>query len=971
MKQETKIMDRQRIQTAHCEDAALGQGREDANQTECGIPAQSLLQAFIRQAEGSPDSIALIGGDGRCLTYGETAGKAALVARALQKGGLRPGDAVTVSLQRGFGMICAVLGVLWAGGVYVPVSPGQPVLRRKSIYKQAGIRFCLTEEGCSALDVGDCINILPDELPEPTGELPEPYPVDPEQLAYIIFTSGSTGTPKGVAISHEAAWNTIADLLERFDFTRRDCALAVSALDFDLSVFDIFGLLSVGGRLVLLSDHIQKEADQWLLLMRKHGVTVWNSVPAYCKMLLESMEREERLSDLRLVLLSGDWIAPELYGQLRHHCENLRFIALGGATEASIWSNFFEVQAIGPEWTAVPYGKPLANQKFRVVREGKDAADYEVGELWIGGRGLAKGYVGAPELTDAAFVMDAGERWYRTGDLGYYLPDGNLIFCGRMDNQVKINGFRIELGEIESKLAGLPGIAKAAALVKDPGAGDHLVIALEAEPPEKREPVIRWLNAEIPLKEDRALEEAVPGFMLKVLFENGHYAPFMADNQLPDGSKAVIRLWEKDLMDRGLLRQDHPENGGDRLTDSARALLLESRENCGFCRELQNYVGLYREILAGDVSPLVLLDDPMLAPSALLGASPVIQETVRQFAHGVLRQMATAPCEKTEPFTVVLWSGRQGEIFKPLLDAWRDRAAGIRLIYMESSDLMLDAARRAYAGYSFDIAYVKSRFPALPAVFAGCADAVVAVNSLHTFHSVPSGLSIIQLLLKKQGVLYAAESRELTGAGAVTAAVIEEGFALYDAQRRSRQSPMLPPEQWVRQLEEAGFAQIEATDHAETNLFTFAAQSGEKSIPPEAALNEYCGRELLAYMVPEKMVYTVQWPLTGNGKLDRKGMAGWFDSEETAAGAPPETESEKQLAALWSALLNREQVYREQNFFELGGDSLLGTRLLTAVRQNMGLHISMRELFDQPCLKDMAQLMDEKQPESEMEEGEL
>jgi len=252
---------------------------------------------------------------------------------------------------------------------------------------------------------------------------------DVNSLAYIIFTSGSTGTPKGVAISHKAAWNTIYDINKRFEVNENDCAITVSALDFDLSVYDIFGLTSVCGKLLIIDDSISKEAAQWSELTAKYNVTIWNSVPALFEMYLVSKEKNISEKGIRLALISGDWIPMTLPELARSIYPDIRFISLGGATECSIWSNYFEVKKDWEksisnsegEWSSVPYGMPLTNQKFRVCDEtGKDCEDNIAGELWIGGDGVAEGYYNDPQLTDKSFITDNGERWYKTGDYGCF-----------------------------------------------------------------------------------------------------------------------------------------------------------------------------------------------------------------------------------------------------------------------------------------------------------------------------------------------------------------------------------------------------------------------------------------------------------------------------------------------------------------------------------------------------------------------
>lgn len=273
----------------------------------------------------------------------------------------------------------------------------------------------------------------------------------------MIYTSGSTGKPKGVAIRHSAAANTCTDINTRFAVGGADVIFAVSALNFDLSVWDIFGGLAAGATLVMPSSQTP-EPREWIELAENHGITVWNSVPALAEMFVTYAEETGRMipDSLRLTMMSGDWIPLSLPSMLEMVNPEMQIISLGGATEASIWSIYHPIAGLAPEWVSIPYGRPLANQTMHVLREDlSPCPPWATGEICIGGVGLADGYFGDPDRTNAAFVIHpvTGERLYRTGDLGRFNPDGYVEFQGRKDSQVKLRGYRIELGEIESAIA--------------------------------------------------------------------------------------------------------------------------------------------------------------------------------------------------------------------------------------------------------------------------------------------------------------------------------------------------------------------------------------------------------------------------------------------------------------------------------------------------------------------------------------
>ncbi|MEJ8668137.1 amino acid adenylation domain-containing protein [Streptomyces sp. MS1.AVA.1] len=430
----------------------------------------------------------------RRLSYGELADRSLRAAGALVERGVRSGDTVAVSLPKGPDQLTAVLGVLAAGAAYVPIGVEQPAARRDRIRTTAGFRVALTDgrpvEGVDAVPLAEAVRSAP---------LTEPVAADEEQPAYVLFTSGSTGEPKGVEVPHRAAMNTIDDLNDRFGVGTSDRCLALSALDFDLSVYDTFGLLSAGGAVVLVDDGDRREASQWADLVRTHAVTVLNCVPSLLDMLLLATAPGE-LTGLCAVLLGGDWVGTDLPGRLAERAPGCRFTGLGGTTETAIHSTVCEVTVhqVPAHWRAVPYGTPLRNVRCRVVDvHGRDCPDWVPGELWIGGEGVALGYRADPSRTAEKFTEADGLRWYRTGDLARYWPDGTLEFLGRRDHQVKVRGFRIELGEVEAALAGHPAVRRAVAGLTR-GQGVQLAAAVAAYADTAEEELREWARSVLP-----------------------------------------------------------------------------------------------------------------------------------------------------------------------------------------------------------------------------------------------------------------------------------------------------------------------------------------------------------------------------------------------------------------------------------------------------------------------------------------
>ncbi|WP_168702841.1 non-ribosomal peptide synthetase [Gordonia paraffinivorans] len=419
----------------------------------------TLHRTFFARAANRPDDPAVLT-DARTWTHGELADEALRVAGALTTAGVGPGDTVIVNLPKSGDQVVAALAILAAGAAYVPIAPTQPAARRDRIVSIATPRAVLTNdvEAWAGSDTGAAVLDLATTR---TADPIRPVAVSGDDLAYILFTSGSTGLPKGVQVPHRAAVATITDLVDRYDLGAGDRVLQVSSLEFDLSVFDIFGLLAVGGAVVVPGDDERTKVDDWVRLLGEHRVSVLNCVPSILGMILDIGTLP---ASMRMIIMGGDKIDVSLLDRVAAQLPDCRVAGLGGTTETAIHSTICEAPDVPAGMAFVPYGVPLRGVRCRVVDEiGRDRPDLVPGELWIGGAGVADGYRGDPDRTADRFVTVDGERWYRTGDLARYLPGGFLDFLGRADHMVKIRGYRVELGEVEAGLLGLHGVGSAVA----------------------------------------------------------------------------------------------------------------------------------------------------------------------------------------------------------------------------------------------------------------------------------------------------------------------------------------------------------------------------------------------------------------------------------------------------------------------------------------------------------------------------
>jgi len=477
--------------------AAQIEVRQRVNATEGPLSDELLHTPFLKQVAERPNHVAIITSTRR-LTYDETYRRACRIEEELLDRDVKPNQMIGVLMEKGWEQVVAILGIHFAGGAYLPIDSELPVERQRYLIEHGGTKIVLTQSKLlPRLDVPAGVVVLAVDRMDPlAADVQAPRRRQkPEDLAYVIYTSGSTGLPKGVMIDHRGAMNTVLDINQRFGVGPQDRVLALSRLNFDLSVYDIFGLLSVGGAVVMPAAELAQDVSHWMELIASESVTVWNSVPALMQLLVEDTESANRMGrSLRLVMMSGDWIPLNLPDQIRKLLPSARIVSLGGATEASIWSIMYPIENVDPNWKSIPYGKPMLNQTFQVLNQSMAPCPVWVpGQLYIGGVGVAKGYWRDEQKTNASFVRhpETGQMLYRTGDLGRYLPDGNIEFLGREDFQVKIQGYRIELGEIEIRLQEHPAVESCVVTVDQDSPGEKrlagYVIAKPGEKPEASE----------------------------------------------------------------------------------------------------------------------------------------------------------------------------------------------------------------------------------------------------------------------------------------------------------------------------------------------------------------------------------------------------------------------------------------------------------------------------------------------------
>ncbi|WP_315751432.1 non-ribosomal peptide synthetase [Bradyrhizobium sp. SZCCHNS3055] len=443
-----------------------------------------LHELFAAQAARTPDAVAL-SFESETLTYGELDRRANQLGHHLQELGVGPEVVVGLYLERSIDAVVGLLGILKAGGAYLPLDPSYPAERLAYMLDDARARILLTQQGRGdRLPANDAIVVQLDRDWPDIARHPETAPASncaSDNLAYVIYTSGSTGKPKGTLIPHDRVTRLLAATDAWFSFGPEDVWTLFHSLAFDFSVWEVWGALLKGGRLVVVPYWISRSPDLFHELLAREGVTVLNQTPSAFAGLIRADRDAARELALRFVIFGGEALNfAELAPWFERHGDTQpQLINMYGITETTVHVTWRPVRRADVEAAASAIGCPIPDLQTYVLDRGLEPAPIGVaGELYVGGAGLARGYLGRPGLTAERFVPSpfaSGERLYRTGDLVRWRANGQLDYLGRIDHQVKIRGFRIELGEIEAAMLAQPGVERAAVVVRDGTAGKQLV----------------------------------------------------------------------------------------------------------------------------------------------------------------------------------------------------------------------------------------------------------------------------------------------------------------------------------------------------------------------------------------------------------------------------------------------------------------------------------------------------------------
>ncbi len=465
------------------------------NETAIEYPAVECVHQLVEaQVERTPNAVAVTFND-QSLTYDDLNRKANRLAHYLREIGVKPNARVAICVERGLEMMVAVLGILKAGGGYVPLDPAYPIERLKYMLQDSGATALLTQgplkalfSGCDAgmpvVDVGDANPVWSDQ-PE-TNPDGAKIGLTSAHLAYVIYTSGSTGAPKGVMVEHQNVTRLFTATDGWFHFSAHDVWTLFHSYAFDFSVWEIWGALFYGGRLVVVPQNTARSPEDFYELICREKVTILNQTPSAFRQLITAQGKSEQSHQLRHVIFGGEALEVATlkpwYDQNSN--ANTQLINMYGITETTVHVTYRPLEPGDTERRgASPIGSRIPDLRIYILDSHRQPVPIGVvGELHVAGAGVARGYLNRPELTAERFLPDpfankAGERMYKAGDLGRWLGDGTIEFLGRNDFQVKIRGFRIELGEIEARLAEYAGIREAVVIAREDTPGERRLVA--------------------------------------------------------------------------------------------------------------------------------------------------------------------------------------------------------------------------------------------------------------------------------------------------------------------------------------------------------------------------------------------------------------------------------------------------------------------------------------------------------------
>ncbi|WP_341531092.1 amino acid adenylation domain-containing protein [Nostoc sp. UHCC 0302] len=853
-----------------------------------------------------------------------------------------------------------------------------------------------------------------EELANETNQPLQPAQT-PDDLAYVIYTSGSTGLPKGVMITHRNVVNVVVHTNQRFNIGSQDRILAVTALNHDLSVYDIFGLLCAGGAIVIPDACGVKDPTHWAELMVQEKVTLWNSVPAMMQMLVEYVESQSVIipASLRLVIMGGDWLPVSLPNRLKALVPKVQILSIGGPTETTIWNIGYLITEVNPNWKSIPYGKPMANAKYYILNEAlEDCPVWVPGQMYCAGVQVAQGYWRDAEKTAANFITHprTQERIYCTGDLGRYLPNGNIEFLGRADFQVKIRGYRIELGEIEAVLKQHPGVKDAIAVTVPAAEQSHQqIIACIVPEKQQAETLFEtemadtaddtqqlWQNlveqgANIAQQNlDAVKPEAFAAFWQQYLDPLYTYAVSIAlqkfgvytqldeayslDELMQRGQiKPRYRKWLSRalsfLVDLGWLQIRGDKFANTRLLPTSFPTELLTKilsEAAPILDYNQNTVAL----LVNSAKNLAAILTENIHSAEIIATEEIPALYRKEFQIGslvireILRNLAQSWKSATNLRILEIGAGT-GAVTREILSVLPPEKT--TYVYTDISQYFLQLGQQDFGNYSFleTGLFNLEQSPQEQGYELHSFDVIIAGGVIHATRNIQESLENVRSLLAPNGLLLFVEPTKLHPFWELFMG-LQQGFDRFE-DTSLRSNPLLSPKQWQEVLLAQGFTDCTVFSKPGSiadflGVYTFMARGSafvQKFKKQE--FRSFLEKKLPEYMVPSEFILLNTLPLTANGKVNRQALPQLQNlrTQFKTSYVMPQTEAEQVIASIWQEVLRVEKVGIDDNFFELGGDSLQATQVISRMREKFQVNLPVQNLIQAPTLTSLAKSIEE------------
>ena len=1007
------------------------------------LPQPGLLhEMFEIQVLRAPNAIALTC-DNQSVTYADLNTRANQLARHLRDKGVGPDQLVGICVDRGIDMIVGLLGILKAGGAYLPLDPAYPPERLAYIVADAAPRVLLIHER------------LRDRLPETSAHviaLDLDWNATSQQskqdlnlkvegradrnLAYVIYTSGSTGQPKGVMVEHRNVIRLFSATEELFQFNDQDVWTFFHSFAFDFSVWEIWGALLHGGRVVIVPQLTARSPHDFHRLICAERVTVLNQTPSAFVQLIQAQQQSEgREHCLRLVIFGGEALD---FRQLRpwierNSVECPKLVNMYGITETTVHVTYHVLT--GEEITSESrslVGKAIADLRVYLLNADREPVPIGMtGEIYVGGNGVARGYLGRPELTAERFVADPfsqgpDARLYKSGDMARWHGDGELEYLGRNDHQVKIRGFRIELGEIEAQLAGHSQVQEATVLAREDVQGEKRLVGYARvdlrQLKEQRGEDYATPDDEFVGDWKKLYEETYSGSAAAPTFvgwNSSYTGQSIPEEQMREWRESTLRrirsLSPRRVLEIGcgvglLLEKLAPECEEYLATDfsseaieslrrliSERPQLRNVRLERGAALDLQIPQGRYDTVILNSVVQYFPDIDYLrrVLEKAVESVSPGGRIFVGDVRHlGLLRTFhSSVQLERAAPDVSVqelqnriarAMEFEKELVIDPLFFAdLRRGIAGVSAVNIQLKRGLSDNELTRYR-YDVVIEVGGSRIRAAPIAWVQNTHSLEDIDA-HLRKMRPPSLRIASIANSRLHRDVAATKLIESGERPLTAAMLRDSVRRLD---RTGEDPESLWELGERCGYDVRLSWMPGSASGEFAADFFDRDSGapDSTVPqPESPASErselepgrsrryandplekalklklvgqlrnYLKEKLPAHMVPSALVILDEFPLTQNGKLDRRALPapelGAYASREYEA---PEGETEDTLARIWQELLHVDRIGREDNFFELGGHSLLIVRMMEALRL-IGLSVEVRSVFESPTLSALA-----------------